>query len=276
MSTTLASGPTLSALLVAYLIHSVLLGNARKSQRLRGPPKPVSWLLGHEMQLLQQATPGVLERQWTEEYGTVTRIASFAGRRLGHQAAAEAMQVALNDPKEREQKDVVGLLASSFHASDRDERLQKEEVLAQMNTFLLAGQETTASSLAVLMYKITTHPEDQQRLRAEIQAVLPSVWGDDAAEWNPNRFLDGRPINSNIGLFGNVMRFSAGVRGCLGWKFAIMELQVATALLVKNFELIAIPTSKMKLLNNQFLLMPAVEGKEDEGPQVRLRFKVID
>ncbi|KIY65773.1 cytochrome P450, partial [Cylindrobasidium torrendii FP15055 ss-10] len=41
-----------------------------------------------------------------------------------------------------------------------------------------------------------------------------------AAEWNPNRFLDGRPINSNVGLFGNVMNFSAGVRSCIAWVFA--------------------------------------------------------
>ncbi|KIY68250.1 cytochrome P450 [Cylindrobasidium torrendii FP15055 ss-10] len=268
------------------------------------------------------------------------------------------MQVPLSDPKEREQKDVSGLLASSFHASYLEDKLQMDEVLAQMSTFLLAGQETTASSEAVLMYLLATHPADQERLRAEVQAMyagkavneplepadydklpflnaviketlrlytsvhtvtrhvdvdeviplaypvtledgsktttlpvqrgerlllsfrmynrLRAVWGDDAAEWNPNRFLDGRPIHSNIGLFGNVMNFSSGVRGCLGWKFAVVEMQVVTALLVKTFEMSTLPSAKVKMLPNQFLLMPVLEGKEDEGPQVFLQLRAID
>ncbi|KIY62500.1 cytochrome P450 [Cylindrobasidium torrendii FP15055 ss-10] len=116
---------------------------------------------------------------------------------------------------------------------------------------------------------------NRQHQRADYSR-LRAVWGDDAAEWNPNRFLDGRPINSSIGLFGNVMNFSSGVRSCLGWKFAVVEMQVVTALLVKTFETSAIPSAKVKMLPNQFFLMPVLEGKEDEGPQVHLQFKVID
>ncbi|KIY63861.1 cytochrome P450 [Cylindrobasidium torrendii FP15055 ss-10] len=296
--------------------------------------------------------------KWLAQAPTAASRALNKYRRFSYKFAAEVMKAALNNPKNEQKDDVVGLLTSSSHAVDKEQRLQMDEVLAQMSTFLLAGQETTASSQAVLAYMIATHPADQQRLRAEVQAMyakkplneplapadydklpflnavikenlrlyttvhtmtrqvvaneiipvaypvtledgsktstipvkkgdrlllslqtynrLPSVWGEDAAEWNPNRFLDGRPIDSNIGLFGNVMTFSSGVRGCLGWKFAIIELQVTTALLVKNFELSAIPTERMKLLTSNFFLIPGVEGKEEEGSQVRLRCKTID
>ncbi|KIY61202.1 cytochrome P450 [Cylindrobasidium torrendii FP15055 ss-10] len=268
------------------------------------------------------------------------------------------MHEALTNPDAREEQDVTGLLARSFHASDPADRLRMDEVLAQMSTFLAAGQETTASSQAVLTYMLATHPADQERLRKEIQAAyankpaneplspgdydklpflnaviketlrlytsvhtltrhvnrddviplaypvtledgsktttipvrkgerlllsfstynrLPAIWGDDAAEWNPDRFLDGRPINSNIGLFGNLMNFGVGIRSCLGWRFAIVEMQVVTALLVKSFEFSLTPGLKMRMLPNQFILMPVVEGKEEEGPQVPLQFKVID
>ena len=34
---------------------------------------------------------------------------------------------------------------------------------------------------------------------------LPSVWGDDAEEWNPNRFLDGRDIKQmSLGVYANL------------------------------------------------------------------------
>lgn len=34
---------------------------------------------------------------------------------------------------------------------------------------------------------------------------LPQVWGDDAHEWNPTRFIDGHPnIQIRLGMFGNL------------------------------------------------------------------------
>ena len=43
---------------------------------------------------------------------------------------------------------------------------------------------------------------------AEEANRLPNVWGEDANEWNPDRFLDRqrdfREASSNIGVFGNL------------------------------------------------------------------------
>ena len=43
---------------------------------------------------------------------------------------------------------------------------------------------------------------------AEEANRLPNVWGEDANEWNPDRFLDRqrdfRETSSNIGVFGNL------------------------------------------------------------------------
>ena len=41
---------------------------------------------------------------------------------------------------------------------------------------------------------------------AEQENSLPNVWGEDADEWNPERFLDPQRDSkeaSNIGLFSN-------------------------------------------------------------------------
>ena len=42
------------------------------------------------------------------------------------------------------------------------------------------------------------------RTDAQIFSSLPQVWGDDAQEWNPMRFIDSRPATQiRIGMFGN-------------------------------------------------------------------------
>lgn len=44
------------------------------------------------------------------------------------------------------------------------------QVIAQANTFTLAGYETTANTLAFCIYNIASHPEAQQHLLDEIDA----------------------------------------------------------------------------------------------------------
>ncbi|KIY63862.1 hypothetical protein CYLTODRAFT_425752 [Cylindrobasidium torrendii FP15055 ss-10] len=48
MSTFSAACIAVGALLI-YLTHRYLLNDARKELRLRGPPSPPSWLLGHSL-----------------------------------------------------------------------------------------------------------------------------------------------------------------------------------------------------------------------------------
>ena len=44
--------------------------------------------------------------------------------------------------------------------------------MAQALTFLIAGYETSASTLTIALYELALHPEIQQELRAEILQVL--------------------------------------------------------------------------------------------------------
>ncbi|KAK0207525.1 cytochrome P450 [Armillaria fumosa] len=103
-------------------------------------------------------------------------------------------------------------------------------------------------------------------------SVLPSVWGDDAAEWNPCRFLEDRGIKQeSLGTYANLMTFSAGTHVCLGWRFAIMELQSVIVELLSNFEF-SIPKGAPELQDApaSTTLVPIVPGKANEGPQVPL------
>ncbi|SJL05095.1 uncharacterized protein ARMOST_08467 [Armillaria ostoyae] len=103
-------------------------------------------------------------------------------------------------------------------------------------------------------------------------SVLPSVWGDDAAEWNPRRFLEDRGIKrESLGAYANLMTFSAGIRGCLGWRFAVMELQSVVTELLSNFEF-SIPKGAPEVQHGPagIVLIPIVPGKANEGPQIPL------
>ncbi|KAF8172700.1 cytochrome P450 [Pholiota molesta] len=62
-----------------------------------------------------------------------------------------------------------------------------------------------------------------------------SLWGDDADEFNPSRWLDGRDLatGGSIGPYANLLSFLGGPRTCLGWRFAY--IQVIVSELVKKF-----------------------------------------
>ncbi|KAK0218533.1 cytochrome P450 [Armillaria nabsnona] len=101
---------------------------------------------------------------------------------------------------------------------------------------------------------------------------LPSVWGDDAAEWNPCLFLEDRGIKQqSLGTYANLMTFSGGIRGCIGWRFAIMEVQSVVTELLNNFEF-SIPKGAPELQHGPAGdgLIPIVPGKANEGPQIPL------
>ncbi|TKR59290.1 hypothetical protein L596_028983 [Steinernema carpocapsae] len=53
-------------------------------------------------------------------------------------------------------------------------KLTEDEIKGQCTTFLLAGYDTTANSLAYLTYHLATNPKIQERLYDEIMAVCPT------------------------------------------------------------------------------------------------------
>ncbi|KAK0438186.1 cytochrome P450 [Desarmillaria tabescens] len=250
------------------------------------------------------------------------------------------------------EKDVVNVLAMSHLNDDAKKQMNDGEIDSQLATFVLAGHDTTANTMAWLLYELSLHPEDQAKIREEISRTklnasgaltsndydsmlwlnacikevlrfhplghilfrqpaqddvlplsepittsdgqvysqipiskgqvvmtsiytynrLPSVWGEDADEWNPQRFLDGREVNqTSLGVYSNLLTFSAGIRGCLGWRFAVMELQSVVTELLSNFEFSMLKgASKLQHGPAGTALIPIVPGKAEEGAQVPL------
>jgi len=67
----------------------------------------------------------------------------------------------------------------------------------------------------------------------------PSIWGLDAADWKPERWLE--PLPESVreahiqGVYANMMTFIGGPRACLGFKFAQLEIKVALSQLIPAF-----------------------------------------
>lgn len=94
---------------------------------------------------------------------------------------------------------------------------------------------------------------------------LPEVWGADANEFNPERFLNiDKSRRANVGVFANLLTFSGGPRGCIGWRFAVLEMQILIVTLIEKF-VISLPpqTDKTRIRRKRIGMMaPVVEGQQ--------------
>ncbi|KAF7966366.1 hypothetical protein HWV62_38909 [Athelia sp. TMB] len=88
----------------------------------------------------------------------------------------------------------------------------------------------------------------------------PDIWGSDASEWKPERWLKKLPssvadahfpgVYANLwlkklpssvadahfpGVYANLMTFSGGGRSCIGFKFSELEMKVVLSLLLESF-----------------------------------------
>ncbi|RIB21093.1 cytochrome P450 [Gigaspora rosea] len=196
--------------------------------------------------------------------------------------------------------DLLSLLVKANEQSPVDEQLTHEELISQVMTLLIAGHETTSTSLSWILYLLAKNPDIQDRLRKEVLEVFtdrnhfptfeeieqlkylecvfketlriippapamlrynikdeimngyvvpkntplmiaiyaihhdPSIWGDDAEDFNPSRWLDPK-IKSKV-TNNNFIPFGAGPTSCLGLKMAHLELRSILAVVIRNLE----------------------------------------
>ncbi|KAJ7106643.1 cytochrome P450 [Mycena epipterygia] len=95
---------------------------------------------------------------------------------------------------------------------------------------------------------------------------LESRWGEDAHEFKPSRWIEGTPYQGEaVGPYANLLSFIGGPRTCLGWRFAILEMQVIICELVGKFSFALSETDpvRTRLANT---LLPTVRSGEKGAP----------
>ncbi|KAK0202222.1 cytochrome P450 [Desarmillaria ectypa] len=335
----------LPSLFVAYLAYSFCFNSAEAGMW----PTSLELLYSALWRILPEWLILTLEWLPSREAKRMNRFRDVA-MKVSRPIFERQMKEVANEVNPAE-KDIVNVLVMS-HLSNDAKNMSRTEIDSQLATFVIAGHETTANTMAWLLYELCLHPEDQAKIREEIartksntlgaltsndydsmvwlnacikealrlhpllyslfresaqddvlpltepittsdgklcsqipiskgQVVmasvytynrLPSVWGNDAEEWNPRRFLDSHDIKkTSLEVYANLLTSSAGIRGCIGWRFAVMELQSVVTELLDNFEF-TMPKGASELQHGPagIVLSPIVPGKAEEGPQIPL------
>ncbi|THH27299.1 hypothetical protein EUX98_g6892 [Antrodiella citrinella] len=102
------------------------------------------------------------------------------------------------------------------------------------------------------------------------------VWGEDADEWKPERWLSSLPErarNTPSGsVFSNMMTFAAGPRSCIGFKYAELELKTFLFFLIESFKFSQGATEI--IWNTSFVVFPSV-SKESSKSEMPLRVELV-
>ncbi|KAI0321401.1 cytochrome P450 [Amylostereum chailletii] len=93
-----------------------------------------------------------------------------------------------------------------------------------------------------------------------------SIWGADALEWKPERWL--RPLPESVtnaripGVYSNMLTFLGGGRACIGFKFSQLEMKVVLSQLVHTFRF---SLSKHEIeWNFGGIVFPTVKGGSED------------
>jgi len=102
------------------------------------------------------------------------------------------------------------------------------------------------------------------------------LWGPDAYEFRPERWLDtNEKPETPFGVYGNLATFSGGPRGCIGWRFAVIEMHTILVTLIRKFDF-SLPDNGQEIrMFRQLGVTPMVVGEEDRGPQLPLKVTAL-
>ncbi|KAL0955684.1 hypothetical protein HGRIS_001908 [Hohenbuehelia grisea] len=102
------------------------------------------------------------------------------------------------------------------------------------------------------------------------------VFGEDAHIFNPERWLNGTVElkETRLGAYANILTFAGGVRTCIGWRFAVLELHVFLSELISNFEFALTPEAQHIRREAALTMVPTVRGEVEKGVQLPLRIRI--
>jgi len=104
-----------------------------------------------------------------------------------------------------------------------------------------------------MMYEIPIPKGTELMIGVEGSNCSKALWGEDALEWKPERWLAPLPsavIDAHIpGVYSNLMSFMGGSRACIGFKFSELEMKAVLSSLLPTFKF-ELPESKEAIVWN--------------------------
>lgn len=70
------------------------------------------------------------------------------------------------------------------------------------------------------------------------------------------------------------LTFAGGVRTCIGWRFALYEVQSLTVEIISNFELSTTPDIDRLRREACLVMLPTLEGEQEKGENLPLRVRI--
>ncbi|PCH35326.1 hypothetical protein WOLCODRAFT_79403 [Wolfiporia cocos MD-104 SS10] len=115
----------------------------------------------------------------------------------------------------------------------KDERLSPQQIVDNINTFMMVGHETTAGSLAFTLLELARRPDVQARLRAEVRASGRELAHDDvqrlalldAVVREGLRLHPAAPQTERVALKDDVIPLSMPVRTADGSMLAALRIR---------------------------------------------------
>ncbi|KAJ3479659.1 hypothetical protein NLI96_g8906 [Meripilus lineatus] len=105
-----------------------------------------------------------------------------------------------------------------------------------------------------------------------------AIWGPDAKEWKPERWL--APLPGSVaeahvpGVYSNLMTFLGGGRACIGFKFSQLEMKVVLAIILESFRFSKADNGDKVVWNLAGVRYPTV-GRESNKPSFPMKVELI-
>ncbi|KAI5119934.1 hypothetical protein M0805_000899 [Coniferiporia weirii] len=194
----------------------------------------------------------IIEKLWPDDVIRQVNASLRTIRRRGEElvrAKKQAVMAEITRSDDIQDKDILSLLIKANLSEKPSQRLSDAELLDQLSTFLFAGSDTTAISIAWALHYLALDPEIQNRLREELSTSLP----DALLEKDRTTALDGLPFLDAV--VRETLRIAPPVHGTIRVATKDDLIPLSQPLLLRTNELV----SEVRIRKGSFVHIP-IEG----------------
>ncbi|KIJ48702.1 hypothetical protein M422DRAFT_247562 [Sphaerobolus stellatus SS14] len=103
---------------------------------------------------------------------------------------------------------------------------------------------------------------------------LPEIWGPDADQWRPERFLEGIEASQKVqlGVFANLLTFNVYF---IRWRFDVLEMQSIMIELLENFEFAPSPANEEIIFASAGMMTPMVKDSKEQKANLPLKLTML-